>query len=327
MTVPLVIKSKFLTLLAALVLAIVISSVNVFSEDFSTYHFRNQISHYLIGIGLFFAITISSISKGTIDELFKLLVLSNAMSIIFSIRTYFQDDLYRYSGFNTNVVELSILSVISALYLYDKLIVSKTKFVYGIPIFLFMLAAFLSGTKSSLLALIIALLPRLSFKQLVPLVIVFLGIWHGEFFNDRLVQRFENDNIFDSSNRLVLWQSGWLAAKKNWILGIGIGQYAADNASYLLDFGLQDKVSINVRGHQIGLHNTYLMVLVEWGLLSFLLFIMFLTKISKDVFQKLNSYESSLLIVLLISAFFRNILIFPSFWLLLGILTKQKSEI
>ena len=135
-------------------------------------------------------------------------------------------------------------------------------------------ALFLTYTRSSLIILVLAIIPLTFFIPKKRLIFWFyLLICLLAFIIPGVPERFFLDSFSDRQE--LVWQT-WQVIKSNWFLGIGPGNFI----NYLSSSPLTFEANLLTNPH-----NGYLLVWAEYGLIGFLLFIWFLFSLIKPIFK------------------------------------------
>ena len=140
------------------------------------------------------------------------------------------------------------------------------------------------------------------------------------------MNRFETENIQTGSGRLDILKGAFDLGLDTNFMGVGIQQYRFYHVKYL---------PLNPYGtmadFDLGTHNHYIDLLVNFGFVSLLLYLFILISFFKTFFKvKQDNLKKNLLlslIILIIASFSQEMFVFPLFWLMLACLTHYKYQI
>tara|TARA_B100000902_G_scaffold392929_1_gene446216 strand:+ start:63605 stop:64744 length:1140 start_codon:yes stop_codon:yes gene_type:complete len=188
----------------------------------------------------------------------------------------------RYSGVIWNPNMLSSLVMFGFAFLFFKNSNSKD-FWYYLKLFLLLLIGFSSGSRSSIVAIVIAFLVKYGFSKrnifyssLVLLILLVFSLISYE----SSIDRFLSQGLF--SDRIIQWQFALESVKNKFFLGYGLDKYA------FIDDSL---VSESIKDRLVGAHNGYLAILTQYGFFigSFVVFI--IIRKSLDLIIFFNKYK------------------------------------
>jgi O-antigen ligase len=213
------------------------------------------------------------------------------------------------------------------------------RFIQILSIGILILAILYTGSRSGalILGLALTLLARrfLIGKQrslMLWLVVVIGIVWFAKEMQETVFEptRIINSIVFGEDTvgtRYDLWKAGWLMWQDHPVSGVGIGQFG----NYLLAYwsgSSSPRVSTT--------HNTYIQILVETGLVGFLLFGLMTLTALRSLWQRAHARNSLyanvnwawliVLLVLLFGAISKTDLTDKLFWLLLGISENELSS-
>ncbi|MBK9107518.1 MAG: O-antigen ligase family protein [Saprospiraceae bacterium] len=273
---------------------------------------------------IYFMVKSLQLSELRIKHLFHIFCCFTLLNAIYMIYIFVFEDIGRQSGFmdNPNYAAFT-LNISLAFYLYKLVLpgsqVQKYFRLYYLLAFCIVLAGiFVTGSRSALVSLILTILLfgiiHFSWKRLfVSLLFIFgVFIWvrqHeiGQKYLDvvPLLNRLEALSGREES-RLTLWIQGWRAFEDTYFLGLGIEQFK--NPKIYSQYLQTSDNPMLVSQEGLVLHNDYLAVLFEFGILPFLLFISFYFNIFYKLLMQLKQQEGSLWFVC-----FVNVLVFSFF--------------
>lgn len=176
------------------------------------------------------------------------------------------------------------LSLMQGLNLYKKNKIFLS-LVFNLVGFFFLFCAYLTESRMGIIASLAGIIYLLSrpiwpiSKNLLLSIFLFLGSATVIVTGDRLLIRFIE--IKDKSNfdRILTWKNGWQVFQDNPLFGAGIHQakfFFYQNTQY---------PAFQSEFNQLDVHNTFLKVLAELGLIGFVIFMMFFLWPWKKIFQ------------------------------------------
>lgn len=309
---------------------------------------RDLIIHFS-GILLVFVIINSDIDKMKINSIFNSLILIAFLISIYGVYQYFTGvpmesgwvDIKQNPDLNVRVFAtfenpnlfaeylIMIFPIMFAQIIYVKGFMKKIAFLsFG---FIMLIALLMTASRAGWLGFAFGLLIFviiLNFKLLLPMIL--LGIGMFPFMPASIINRiYTIGSLSDSSNyyRYELWKSVIAIVKDFWHTGIGIG--------YLTFRSVTPYYIKNMAPYHT--HNTYLQILVEFGLIGLIFFLIFCFQIFKtgiensrktdDKFIRIFSIAmtasfSSIMLHGLAENIFFNPKIIIMFWLIIGLTIK-----
>jgi O-antigen ligase len=198
---------------------------------------------------------------------------------------------------------------------YKILFIKKYKTINLVLFSLNLVALFFTGSRGGFIAagssLIIILLFNFNNNnnrhELISKILKFVGIFLLTFVivtaflpTDLIDRVFNIDSYSSGSDRTIIWDVGINYIKENPILGHGIGSFLHYSANYF--------------GTLKGMHNSYLMVLFETGILGFFFFIGSIILMSIKAIRQKNYFAFALLLAGLIPSIFLDALVKRFFW-------------
>ena len=186
----------------------------------------------------------------------------------------------RYSGiiWNPNMFSSLVVIAFAILFLKNKI---KSNFDY-VMLFSFFLMALVSGSRGSIVAIILVSLLKygFSFRNLLYGVIFFVFALAISSINlDTSLNRFVEQSMFN--DRLLQYEYAILSIKHKLFIGYGLDKYAYINESL---------VPIFLKGKVIGAHNGYLAILAQYGIIfgGLILYIIF-----QQSYKMFSSFRNS----------------------------------
>jgi O-antigen ligase len=222
---------------------------------------------------------------------------------------------------------------VAALLAFEKKLVCRI--ILGFAILLCVLGLFVTYSRGSLLSFLVSIylmfiVTYIKSKQnwIIPaigtiIVILFISQWNvimPQSIINRLQMTYatseENETSLDvgSQQRLDAWQYGFDMFKDNWILGAG--------------FEKSKRTFGDVR---VDLHNTFIIVAAEMGIIGITVFMVFLWKAGKEALRLANTsyayfgtgFFASVISLSLVNVFYGNLFrdtVIGTFWVALGLL-------
>lgn len=128
-------------------------------------------------------------------------------------------------------------------------------------------------------------------------ILLLVSIFIPDYFTNRF---FDFEAYSTGSGRTELWQTAWEGIEDNIIFGNGVSSQA--------------KFFLDLSGVAYGIHNTYLLVLFETGIIGLILFMFPFLKVMKMSWTKNRALEIGFLTASMASAFFLDALIARYLW-------------
>jgi O-antigen ligase len=333
-------KKKFLLetkiLLSILTYGFLIGFINIGVKEGNMSYLVNGSTHFFIGLLIFFIIT-SIKNKNVLNLLIKYFIAGLIVSCIYGFYSFaFSVSNLRFSGFFKNPNHLAFAINFITPVLFYQLIIKKNVKIASFLLLFFSLVVVLTGSRTGLLLQIINLFLFVLFIRLniFKLSLIFLGGILTYFYifqsiliqNNHFMNRFETENIQTGSGRLDILKGAFDLGLDTNFMGVGIQQYRFYHVKYL---------PLNPYGtmadFDLGTHNHYIDLLVNFGFVSLLLYLFILISFFKTFFKvKQDNLKKNLLlslIILIIASFSQEMFVFPLFWLMLACLTHYKYQI
>ena len=182
-------------------------------------------------------------------------------------------------------VTLAIAIIYFLISLSDKTLSKKVRSIYGIIITYLIFILFSSGSRTGLVITCILLahyfivISKISFvKKIVSfsifttITIIVINKINLEFYG-RILGRLTVSEISNAAGRTDLWNAGYKLFLDRPFLGVGLGQFVNFSKEYSLGlFNVQNEVVLT---YDLSLHNIYLEMLIEYGFIGFLIFLLF----------------------------------------------------
>jgi O-antigen ligase len=237
----------------------------------------------------------------------------------------------RMTGFFRNPNHFGFSLGIAALYLANYSTVKNSHRMLKIAsLIVIFVGIFLTGSRSALIGLLVVMplisLYKNGLKSLVlgMVILLILGALYSLVLQDidafnLIADRYSGSELTRAGNRTQLSMAALNLGSDTGFLGVGVDQFRS-----MYYFDLVDRLDFlhDKYGIPLGIHNFYLQLLVEWGVLSFILmaiFILFLLKRLGKSNCGLVLFAKSIILYFLLVAFTADITQYVSFWLALGL--------
>ena len=287
-------KKKFLLetkiLLSILTYGFLIGFINIGVKEGNMSYLVNGSTHFFIGLLIFFIIT-SIKNKNVLNLLIKYFIAGLIVSYIYGFYSFaFSVSNLRFSGFFKNPNHLAFAINFITPVLFYQLIIKKNVKIASFLLLFFSLVVVLTGSRTGLLLQIINLFLFVLFIRLniFKLSLIFLGGILTYFYifqsiliqNNHFMNRFETENIQTGSGRLDILKGAFDLGLDTNFMGVGIQQYRFYHVKYL---------PLNPYGtmadFDLGTHNHYIDLLVNFGFVSLLLYLFILISFFKTFFK------------------------------------------
>lgn len=233
-------------------------------------------------------------------------ILQMALYFFYNDLSQFNSVSGRYKAFFVNPNSLAaylVLVYISVLYF--SLLLGTLRGLFLIAILFVPLFLVMDATASRLGLLMLLSISLIFLLKVWPKLFIVAGLvitsmlvmsGKGQEYVDRLVeqsesiQRYEKKiNSIDSISRLDLWRGGVQGIRETFPLGAGIGQSQDIQNFYRWMSGVNISLADQrlVRGEGLSMHNTYITLLLEYGLVSFLIYMFLLIKFLFEAMRRL----------------------------------------
>jgi len=292
-------------------------------------YLENSLQHFIIGLCIFYVLSTIRDHKHLL-AIGKYFVLATLISSLYGINSYILMPQFRLHGFFHNPNHLAFAINILSPYLVYRFI-NKSNIISLLLIVFFSITVFFTGSRTGLMvqALNILLLLFLTFKTYkqiaLPILLVFIA---GTYIyissrgsvlveNKGLTSRFESDNMQNASGRWDIADAAIRLGIDTKFTGVGIGQYKFYHLKYV-----SSNAYSTVTKYDLGTHNHFLDLLVNFGIIPFILYILFLVGVIRKIFR-----ISSHLRPFLLCSFFgvslislsQEVFTLPVFWMYIGL--------
>ena len=197
----------------------------------------------------------------------------------------------------------------------------------NLSIILSILTVIASGSRSSMVVLLIGILYNFKFKvkNIIYLSLaMFLISIFIKFLNTTTVTRF--DSFLEPGKRIDLLLIGWELFSDNIFIGLGNGSVIAASSNLMLSNPI-------FSSYGAAIHNTYFTILIELGLIGFLIYVAIIVhsrirflKFQNHLITLYNKNFSIVFIMLLITLLFTNREVDKFFWLMIGLSSLNISK-
>jgi len=326
---------------------IFISLIQMMITEFSLGKFYNEIFQITLYLATFFIIKNSNFSKKELYHILYALLLGvilNSMYVFYNF--YILADYSRPKGFMDNPNYLSLSVAIAIIVLVRKLGEIKGFARWALLLLIpFMTYIFIiSGSRTGFIVTIIASLLIFffqPFKGKTLFLLAFFGL--SIFFISSknvatpliLLERI-NDRNATEDPRIALWKGVLRASEETSYVGMGLGQFEAQFPSFYQDENHYEIREVVQFGYHLSTHSDYFAILITYGALGLVLFILFFFYSFKKVIplallykqeERKKHYELQLIILVSVAIFGLAAENFSSalYWLLLTFSTKSLS--
>lgn len=272
-------------------IALLIAAFNAAFYQASLEYALHQLMLLSMGFAIFYLI-INSIRKlDDLVALFWILPLSFVASSSVWFMTSPLDSISRLSGFLHNANHFAYLAALSILLIVTYITNSRPHVYMQISALgLIVLACglmLLTGSRAAPISLTAALsyifvrkgiqnsknlkVSLIYAAFIVPTSALFIILFFDSVYMEAVRVRFDIDQVSTGSGRFDIWRAAWLALGDHLFMGMGLGQYRFQHFDYV------DQLSGNAYStiveHEFGLHNEFLVLLVEAGLIGLFIYI------------------------------------------------------
>lgn len=248
---------------------------------------------YLLLLGICVALVIKNINftASEIDRVLFFFVCAVLLNVILIFLEVAQGGLIfkRATGFFKNPNQAALAILLGFLYLLIKMPNKVGPRVLSLLVLIAcVLAIVFTGSRSALLVLVVSVFcwyvvtANRSIGKIFIIVGIFVSVYIGQAvlfatvdnldaMEKAMEARFdpESASLASGSGRTDIWKSGVLLSLDNALVGVGASQYKAYHQAYI---GRGDAYR-TVLNHDLSLHNDYMVMFVEHGLVSFLLYL------------------------------------------------------
>jgi O-antigen ligase len=289
---------------------LIITGYRMLSTAFGMSHFYNDVFQMGLYLGVFIVIRHSDFSMRQVLKVFHYLTLGVLVNSIYIFNTfYIVRDYERHAGFmdNPNYTALSILIILLYLILQLPFKSFFGRFWSWVAILFFFYIFIIAGSRTAFLVLVLIMAGVIAFTTLRgKLVMLSVG---GFFLLFLLVGRFNavktegplilferlHESTWGNDPRLPTWRGVIRASVETDFIGLGIGQFKARFHEFFYDVNDSLIRRIISRGYFLSPHSDYFAVLITYGIVGLILFVIFLTraliKNIKAVFQSNSMQE------------------------------------
>ena len=332
-------------------------------ESINLAGFYNDFLQIFFNLLLFLSVKKLELTYEQLDRIllfFTLGIMVN--SIIMVANYYFIGSTLRESGFMDNPNSAAIAIIISFLYILKSIwksglrTFSLTTLIYVAILAIMALAVFASGSRSGVIFLFIGaiLFVAVSVKASGILRILLVGsllFFSYNLFTTLNTQTATNilNKVFESrffykleqeedDIRLYLWRGGLEAFKDSNFIGLGMGQFRSNTMyfkkymSSLLPYYVRERIKESKAG--LGLHSLYIELLVEGGIISLALLIIYFYLVFKFCLYRLKfsfNFDTHVFlfvtyIIVLLSSFVSRGMLGGLFWFAILICSRNYQE-
>jgi len=225
-----------------------------------------------------------------------------------------------------------LLFVLSSLLLLFTILLSGTRSVM-LGIIIALIAIFIILSKRSKRARVFMLMMWVAGIALITSIIIQFSAMQDTW--QVLLDRLEPTTVASGAGRLDIWGLSWFIMKDFYFIGAGTAGFLIACIPYLPRLGYFNPAELLVEDKGLVLHNLYLNILVDYGPLCFVLFIWTVYMILSSLIRlsKHNKYFSpllpavmSLFLLIIVQGFFDDSLNGVTFWIVLSLATYLASN-
>lgn len=295
-------------------------------------YLTNGATHFLIGLIIFYLFSNISNNK-LLNKIGNYFIIGILISSMFGLYNYFlgANQFYRLQGLFKNPNHLAFAINFITPFLFFKLKNENRKFLNFILIIFFTTIVILTGSRTGLLIQVLSLffLVIIFTKNIFNIIFaVFTGIISLYFIvlpiigiNENILNRFEKSNYETGSGRWDIIDAAMNLGIDTYFTGVGIGQYRFYHLDYISSTAYQ-----TVLDFKLTTHNHFLDLLINYGFISFSIYIIILIIFFRTIYRNRakDTYKYALVIlyILIISSLSQEMLIFPLFWFVSGLLNN-----
>ena len=244
--------------------------------------------------------------------------------------TFFEFSQLRLRGFFNNPNHLAIaINLISPFIIYNYITGIRKKTMLIMFVF-FSVIVFLTASRTGVFLQILNML-FLIFLNKTKILNLFLFSFIAALaylwivvpslkINNSIIDRFSTENVNDAGGRIDILKSALNLGVDSYFSGVGIQQYRFYHSTYAKLSNMQ-----TVLDHELGTHNHFLDLLVNFGLIPFIFFIIILFKIVRNIrkIHEKNLRKSFYMffLVFLFACSSQEMFMWPLFWTILSLLT------
>jgi teichuronic acid biosynthesis protein TuaE len=348
-------NSSDISLYAMFVVGLIVTFLNYYfdSRNFDDSIFFNYLFQIVLAIVLYSMIRSLSININLFVKFFNFYIIGLVINCIFLIiQSYFLVETLDYkrpAGFISNPNSAGLQMAVGIFYLVFSIKNnnSRVKQILNVlVIILFTIGIFQTQSRTSLF--LVTLICLISFYnlsivrkiQIGAIVIIMIFIFGGVILNSEMftrIQRKSKSNRPDE--RIELWNKSIELGIDSKFLGIGIGQFQRRSYArkYFSNTNFPTLRSELRKGEiGLGLHNTFLHILINYGFLSFILFIIFIFSTNRKLFFELKKrsfkadtieyFKWGAFFFILFFSFTGELLLFPYFWVMFALFNSEIIE-
>ena len=311
---------------------LVMASLNLAFGSGNPNYLISGLIHFVFGLMIMMSLP-SALVKSNVFTLYNFFLLGVVVSIVFGYYDFFGSETFRMRGFFNNPNHLAFYINFASLGVVYK-ILKKNRVGMNIIIFLFFSVTIIfTGSRTGMLLQVIIFLYllcklpiRVSMLILSTLgLIVIYNISKFELVDLDVLNRYDIENLKSASGRNDIRDAAIRLGIDTFFLGVGIQQYRYYHLSYLED----NSYSI-LSDFELGTHNHYLDLLINFGVPGLAMFLFFMVKIILFSFQLSGlgrSFYQFTVAVMVLASLSQDMFIFPLFWLSIGLLSNAQKII
>lgn len=297
-------------LYALLGYGILASFISMIVAEFSLSKFYNEIFQTGLYVSIFVIVKRTPLSQKNLHLLIKYLLVGISLNALYVCYNYYWlRNLGRQSGFfdNPNYLSLSIIFAIAAILIYLRQQRFRGQVLLLAVIPMLMAAFTIAGSRAGLFVIVAVLTLVLFFQNWLTKVVVagafllfatYVFSTSDQFSRSSasqsvLASRINNREIADDP-RFPIWRGVIRASEQTYFVGLGLGQFEARFPEFYREENNILIYEILNYGYHLSPHSDYMAVLITYGIIGLLLFLIFYFLSFLRLFKRLlNSKDDS----------------------------------
>ena len=328
---------------------ILVSLYNMIVAEFSMGKFFNEVFQTGLYLSIFIIVKGLPMTREQLQKLQQYLfwgLVANGVYVF--LNRYFFFALSRQSGFfdNPNYLSLGLLYALSYIAVNLERVKVYTKALYLVLIPICGMSFLIAGSRTGAVVMAAIVVLILSFQSLRSILIslVFLAVISPLFFlaydgsvsgrtNTILEERLQ-DRVIGDDPRFPIWEGVIRASQETHFVGLGLGQFEARFPEFYREENNLLIYEILSYGYHLSPHSDYMAVLITYGLLGLILFLLFFFLSIRKVLRHLwkssdrSLYRLQLLgvVTLVIFGIAAENFVSGLYWMILTLSTKSIYE-
>jgi O-antigen ligase len=332
---------------------IMVSFISMIVAEFSLSKFYNEIFQTGLYISIFVIVKGTPLNEKKLRTLINYLVVGISLNALYVVYNYYWlRNLGRQSGFfdNPNYLSLSIIFAIAAILIYLRELRLRSKLLLIAALPMLMAAFTIAGSRAGFFVIIAVLLVVLFYQNWLTKAIIAGGFLlfatyvfsTGDQFSRSsanqsvLASRLSDREIADDP-RFPIWKGVIRASQQTYFIGLGLGQFEARFPEFYREENNLLIYEILNYGYHLSPHSDYMAVLITYGIIGLLLFLIFyflsflrlfrqLANNSGTQFYSLYQIQLAGLITVVLFGVASENFVSGLFWIILTLSTKSFEE-